>query len=720
MEQMPNLPVSYPIKTLKDLEDARYYSSFDFMFNKSSVKLKKSTSKAKRPRLLACHDYKGGYVDDQWVQGSGNGDAFTLINWRLLDIFVYFSHNLVTLPPPGWVNAAHKHGVQVLGTFITEWDEGYKVCQELCATEDSARNYAILLADLAQALGFDGWLINIENRVPELVPNLLVFVSSLTDSMHAWVPGSTVIWYDSVTTDGRLYWQNRLNELNKPFFDNSDSFFTNYQWQEIWAKESGDLAEGRRFDVYMGIDVFGRNTFGGGGYQCDVALKAAKEGQVSAALFAPGWTYENNEDDDRWWRTIYSCWPDARTDQIQLPFYSDFDVGRGRAFFLEGKQVSGLPWSNLSSQNLQPLLRVDSSSSKQLRVALRQDCPVYSGGSSVNMDGNIASDEICIFQLYNTAVHVETTRDETCLNVTYSVLTQNSSNFCLAVRTEHHHGACSIHFLLDMEGEAIDAFEPTYELGQTTVIFDYSTRTSESEVPETAEESASAESSGSVQLWSRRRFTLTQDKYIITGVFGVCSTAEDLRPLLIKLLQENGSAFDPGNFLSRDAEDKSEADEVGAESNDAYHAVLGHISLAGTFHDCHFAYPDQRFVGKNIAWIEGAGGEKSLSVNLVWRGHPDKTNWERFHLYAKTSNSDDADLSSLEYLGLAVVEAFYVFERQVPKQSNAVKFYLQPQCGCGKLQNLASCATYKQSVPPPSSKMWIKPQPTLKDWLFNH
>lgn len=34
--------------------------------------------------------------------------------------------------------------------------------------------------------------------------------------------------------------------------------------QESYPKLSGDVAGDRRHDVYMGIDVFGRNTFGGG------------------------------------------------------------------------------------------------------------------------------------------------------------------------------------------------------------------------------------------------------------------------------------------------------------------------------------------------------------------------------------------------------------------------------------------------------------------------
>uniref|UniRef100_A0A7C8Z9E8 Mannosyl-glycoprotein endo-beta-N-acetylglucosaminidase n=1 Tax=Opuntia streptacantha TaxID=393608 RepID=A0A7C8Z9E8_OPUST len=76
-----------------------------------------------------------GYLDDKWVQGDTNVDGYTIWHWYLMDVFVYFSHNLVTLPPPCWVNAAHKHGVKVLGSFITEWDEGKTICDKLLSTK---------------------------------------------------------------------------------------------------------------------------------------------------------------------------------------------------------------------------------------------------------------------------------------------------------------------------------------------------------------------------------------------------------------------------------------------------------------------------------------------------------------------------------------------------------------------------------------------------------
>ncbi|KAI8030976.1 Cytosolic endo-beta-N-acetylglucosaminidase 2 [Camellia lanceoleosa] len=47
---------------------------------------------------------------------------------------------------------------KVLGTFITEWDDGRVNANKLLATKESAHMYAELLTELATALGFDGWL----------------------------------------------------------------------------------------------------------------------------------------------------------------------------------------------------------------------------------------------------------------------------------------------------------------------------------------------------------------------------------------------------------------------------------------------------------------------------------------------------------------------------------------------------------------------------------
>lgn len=57
-----------------------------------------------------------------------------------------------------------------------------------------------------------------------------------------------------------LFLQKGLTKLIS-FASNSFLLFT---LQEGYPKLSANIAGDRKFDVYMGIDVFGRNTYGGG------------------------------------------------------------------------------------------------------------------------------------------------------------------------------------------------------------------------------------------------------------------------------------------------------------------------------------------------------------------------------------------------------------------------------------------------------------------------
>lgn len=51
----------------------------------------------------------------RFIQGSATRSPYVFYHWQYIDIFVYFSHHVVTIPPVGWTNAAHRNGVSVLG-----------------------------------------------------------------------------------------------------------------------------------------------------------------------------------------------------------------------------------------------------------------------------------------------------------------------------------------------------------------------------------------------------------------------------------------------------------------------------------------------------------------------------------------------------------------------------------------------------------------------------
>ncbi|KAJ8764176.1 hypothetical protein K2173_005101 [Erythroxylum novogranatense] len=377
----PSVPVSYPIKTLEELESRVYFNSFHYPFNKASVPLQGPLSLPNKPRLLVCHDMKGGYLDDKWVQGGTNPDAYSIWHWYLIDIFVYFSHSLVSLPPPCWTYTAHRHGTKVLGTFITEWDEGRLICNELLKTRESAHMYAERWAELTVALGFDGWLINMEIKLSvDQIPNLKEFVSHLTQTMHSSLPGSLVIWYDSVTIYGDLKWQDQLNEKNKSFFNLCDGIFVNYTWKKHYPQLLAAEAGIREFDVYIGIDVYGRNTYGGGQWNTNIAFDVIKEDNVSAAIFALAWVYE-------------------------------IEQGFGYHISVEGRLVKNAPWNNLSCQGFQVNNKIFCNEVS------------YCGGAIIKFKGTLHDDACFITSLFQGEVVL----DGPPLLITYSVKSEGDS-----------------------------------------------------------------------------------------------------------------------------------------------------------------------------------------------------------------------------------------------------------------------------------------------------
>ncbi|KAL2516247.1 Cytosolic endo-beta-N-acetylglucosaminidase 2 [Forsythia ovata] len=286
-------------------------------------------------------------------------------------------------------------GLILLGTFIVEWDEGKKLAKQLLLTKESAQMYAERLTELAVALNFDGWLLNMEVTLdPKQIPNLKEFVDHLSQTMHSAVPG-----YDSVTIDGDLSWQDQLNDKNKPFFDLCDGIFVNYTWKEDYPKLSADVAGDRKFDVYMGIDVFGRGTYGGGQWTTNVALDVIKKDGVSAAIFAPGWVYETNQPPDfqtaqnRFANLFVSGDGEAEvllflpsqevpqmTDSIDDSLLADNGTfsfglykvtlarlakGHGYHIYVDGEQVLDTPWNNISSQSFQPFIEYPGDPSTQ-------------------------------------------------------------------------------------------------------------------------------------------------------------------------------------------------------------------------------------------------------------------------------------------------------------------------------------------------------------------
>ncbi|XP_072339501.1 cytosolic endo-beta-N-acetylglucosaminidase [Scyliorhinus torazame] len=389
-------PVSFYISSLAELQSWQPFIQ-DENFNKAAIPLapRQPLLQCDRPRTLVCHDMAGGYLSDRFIQGVHEENPFVFYHWLYIDIFVYFSHHMVTIPPVCWTNAAHKHGVAILGTFITEWEAGAAICEAFLENEETFRAMADKLVLIAHCFQFDGWLVNIENELsPNAVKNVPGFLSYFRSRMQQAVPHSLVIWYDSVLESGHLDWQNELNQHNKVFFDSCDGIFLNYNWKEEHLKRMVTLMEERHADVYVGVDVFGRGDVIGGEFTTNLSLELIRKYNFSAAIFAPGWVYETlerekfHQNQHKFWNLLTEYLPIHSI--CTLPFATSFCQGFGKNLYRNGKVEAPGNWLNLSAQEIQPLFsdqQLDPASSCVRTHGCSEDA--WNGGCCLLIEGLI-------------------------------------------------------------------------------------------------------------------------------------------------------------------------------------------------------------------------------------------------------------------------------------------------------------------------------------------
>ncbi|RTG90369.1 mannosyl-glycoprotein endo-beta-N-acetylglucosaminidase [Schistosoma bovis] len=308
--------ISKPISTIQELVHwdfpstsnltipLSYFSDFlnDFGFIRKSSGL---------PKVIYCHDMAGGYLSsDRTVNFTCVFPAFRFVHWHLVDIFIYFSHQFITIPPVSWINLAHRQGVSVYGTVIMESVEcdGFKFIfmgsSEHYRDVNKISNYkdfAIRLDQIRRVVGFEGWFINFEISLPwEEIATIRDRIKKFLRMLRNL--GSEVIWYDALTWSGHLSFQNELTEENLPYMKASGSgLFLNYNWNPVKLRRSQEVAVNSSMStkVFVGIDCFGRGCIGGGGFGTVEALKVVldinasrPDRPLSVALFAPGWVFE--------------------------------------------------------------------------------------------------------------------------------------------------------------------------------------------------------------------------------------------------------------------------------------------------------------------------------------------------------------------------------------------------------------------------------------------
>ncbi|WP_236719646.1 endo-beta-N-acetylglucosaminidase [Neobacillus mesonae] len=417
----------------------------DAVFNRSQIPLAKrevlykvndnAQSEAKLVALSALNPNTSGVPS----QGGKDFYANTFSYWQYVDLMVYWAgsagEGIIVPPSADVIDAAHKNGVPILGNVFfpptvyggkAEW-----VNQMLTQREDGSFPAADKLLEVASYYGFDGWFINQEteggnaNTAKKMQDFLVYLQKHKQKDMH-------IMWYDSMTNDGRINWQNALTDKNSSFLQDgktrvSDSMFLNFWWRDQHSSSNKAQELGRSpYDLFTGIDVEARGT--GTSVPWQGIFPEGKAPLTSLGIYRPDWAFKTAETMEQFYQKENEFWVGktgnpaatkengawkgmahyftAKTAIEELPFVTHFNTGSGKFFTVDGHQVSEKSWNNRSLQDILPTWRWLKEGGQGVNVDFDWETAYY-GGSSLKLSGAIDPDNPTHLKLYKTNLPIQ-------------------------------------------------------------------------------------------------------------------------------------------------------------------------------------------------------------------------------------------------------------------------------------------------------------------------
>ena len=391
------------------------------------------------------------------TQGSNTFDANTFSYWQYIDTLVYWGGSAgegIIVPPSADVtDSAHKNGVEVLGTIFFPPTEfaGRLDWLDTFFTKDNEGNFIMVdkLIEVAKTYKFEGWFINQETQGTEENPLTVEYVALMQEFIKQYKEkagdSQQLMWYDSMTKDGKIDWQNTLNDKNDIFLIDgegnkvADSMFLNFWWTEDkyasdeLLKKSEEHAEKIGVDskeVYAGMDVQENGT--ATPIRWDLFEKSANETYTSLGLYCPSWTYFSSDTVDSFQEKEAKLWVNEFNDPTKateatgttwrgistyvveksavtsLPFKTNFSMGNGYNFFIDGEKVSSLDWNNRSLADVMPTYRwiIENEGENQLTASLDYSTAYY-GGNSIKLLGKLGANKPSTIKLFSADLKLE-------------------------------------------------------------------------------------------------------------------------------------------------------------------------------------------------------------------------------------------------------------------------------------------------------------------------
>ncbi|NYE03502.1 endo-beta-N-acetylglucosaminidase D [Bacillus niacini] len=429
-------------------------------FNRSKIPLAKrevlygvndhAQSEAKLVALSALNSNTSGVPS----QGGKEFFANTFSYWQYVDLMVYWAgssgEGIIVPPSADVIDASHKNGVPILGNVFfppTVYGGKYEwVDQMLSQREDGSFPAADKLLEVASYYGFDGWFINQETEGgdPESAKKMKDFLIYLQQQKPK---GMQIMWYDSMTEDGKISWQNHLTDKNDSFLQDgearvSDSMFLNFWWRDQESSFNKAHGLGRNpYDLHTGIDVEARGTSTSIPWQG--IFPEGKAPFTSLGIYRPDWAFKtaatmeefyqkenefwignsrnpSNTMDNGAWKGMAHYF-NAKTAINELPFVTHFNTGSGKFFSVDGKIVNNQSWNNRSLQDILPTWRWLKEGGQNVNVEFDWDTAYY-GGSSLKLSGAIDPSNPTHLKLYKTNLPIQ---KDTEISMTYKTAAKN-------------------------------------------------------------------------------------------------------------------------------------------------------------------------------------------------------------------------------------------------------------------------------------------------------
>ena len=503
MDNQPESSYWFP----EDLLAWNFEEDEDAKYNVSNVPLAKRVDKKELSKANATQNEEMKVVALSIMNSSTSGNAPRGLNdfdanvfsyWQYIDQLVYWGgssgEGIIVPPSPDVIDAAHKNGVPVLGTvFFPQTAHAGKIeWLDTFLEKDGNGDFPIVdkLIEVADVYGFDGWFINQETDTEvtsfdeakegksesteqaegglskehaDLMQELIAQYKEKAEDKQ------DIMWYDSMTSEGKMDWQNALTDENSAYMVDadmkplSDSMFLNFWWstdklaKEELLKASNEKAKElaiNPYDLFAGIDVQEN------GYMTPVKwdLFTDKEGVpfTSLGLYVPSWTYSSSGSPDEFQEKENTFWVNSKGDAsqsvlpegeeewpgistfaveqtaiTQLPFKTNFNLGNGYNYFIDGQKVSSMEWNNRSLQDIMPTHRWNFEHGKGNDLEVFMDyADAYQGGNSMKLRGNMTSKEATTMKLYETQLKVD---KETTFITTAKANVKTSLNLVLGL-----------------------------------------------------------------------------------------------------------------------------------------------------------------------------------------------------------------------------------------------------------------------------------------------